>query len=41
MLMHALHNICVDYGMDFRHENEHFAYLMQQLLGEAFGFEWK
>lgn len=40
-IMHVLRNICVDFNMDFTRESEHMAYLMQWLLGKAFGYEWK
>lgn len=39
-IMHVLRHICDDYQMNFIKESEHMAYLMQYLLGTAFGYEW-
>lgn len=40
-LIHALQYICEDRHMDFNREFEHMAYLMQYLMGNAYGYKWK
>lgn len=39
-LVHTLRYICIDRHMDFEDEDEHMAYLMQYLMGQALGYEW-
>ncbi len=40
-LIHVLQYISDAKGIDFVHEQEHFGYLMQYLLGKILGYEWK
>ena len=40
-LVHVLWFICRDRHMDFADEFEHMAYIMQYLMGQALGYEWK
>lgn len=39
-IVHLLRFICIDFNMQFEHESEHMAYLMQYILGKAYGCEW-
>ena len=40
-LVHALRYICIERLMDFTAESEHMAYIMQHLMGQVFGYEWR
>ena len=39
-LVHVLRYICQERMMDFEHEEEHMAYIMQHLMGRVFGYKW-
>jgi hypothetical protein len=39
-LIHVLQFIAADRNIDFIHEQEHFGYMMQYLMGKTLGYEW-
>lgn len=40
-LIHVLRFICESRNMDFTLESEHMAYIMQYLMAQVLGYQWK